>query len=187
MIGELPKTICVNGIERAIRSDFRVALSIFQALNDVELKNDEKIIVLLDSLYEDFKCIETNEYEEALKKAIEFLDGGKEYRDNTSVSKKLIDWEQDEQIIFSAVNKVASKEVRELGYLHWWSFLGYFSEIGECLFSTVINIRSKKNKGKKLEKYEVDFYKANKDLIDLKQKYTEQEKAEIDRLSALFK
>ena len=46
MIGELPKTLCINGKERAIRSDFRVALSIFQALNDVELKNGEKIAVL---------------------------------------------------------------------------------------------------------------------------------------------
>ncbi len=187
MIGELPKTLCINGKERAIRSDFRVALSIFQALNDVELKNGEKIAVLLDLLYEDIKQIKSSEYEEALKKAIEFLDGGKEYKDNTSMPKKLIDWEQDEQMIFSAVNKVAANEVRSLDYLHWWSFLGYFSETGECLLSTVLNIRSKKNRGKKLEKYETEFYSSNKDLIDLKQKYTEQEKAEMDRLSALFK
>lgn len=60
-------------------------------------------------------------------------------------------------------------------YIHWWTFLGYFNEIGEGLFSTVINIRQKKNKGKKFEKYEQDFYQNNKDLIDLKKKYAKEE------------
>lgn len=187
MIGNLPTTLCVNGIERAIRSDFRVALSIFQALNDSELRNDEKLIVLLDSIYIDFRKLKSSEYEEALKKAIEYLDGGKIYREDSTSNKKIIDWEQDEQMIFSAVNKVTTVEVRDLKYLHWWSFLGYLSEIGECLFSTVLNIRSKKNKGRKLEKYEQDFYKNNKELIDLKKKYSAEEQEEMRRLNELFK
>ena len=97
-----------------------------------------------------------------------------------------MDWEQDESIIFSAINKVAGCETREKEYIHWWTFLGYFSEIGEGLFSTVINIRQKKNKGKKLEKYEQEFYRSNKQLIDLKEKYTAEEQAEIDRLNELL-
>lgn len=187
MIGDLPKTLNVNGVERAIRSDFRVALSIFQALNDPELRSDEKLIVLLDLIYVNFNDLKNEEYEEALKKAIEYLDGGKEYLEDNHLPKKIIDWEQDEQMIFSAVNKVASNEVRNLEYLHWWSFLGYLSEIGECLFSTVLSIRSKKNRGRKLEKYEQDFYKNNKDLIDLKKKYSAEEKEEMHRLNELFK
>lgn len=187
MIGVLPKTLNVNGVERAIRSDFRVALRIFQALNDIELKPYEKVIVLLDSLYEDFCEFAFEEYETALKEAVFFLDGGKEYKETTRAAKKIIDWEQDEQIIFASINKVATKEIRELEYVHWWTFLGYFSEISEGLFSTVVNIRSKKNKGKKLEKWEQDFYKNNKDLIDLKRTYTEEEKEEMKRLNELFK
>lgn len=49
------------------------------------------------------------------------------------------------------MNKAAGFETRTVKYLHWWTFLGYFNEIGEGLFSSVIGIRQKLNKGKKLE------------------------------------
>lgn len=184
-IGELPKSLKVNNEEWAIRSDFRVALTIFQAFNDVELSQKEKTIAMLDCLYEDFRLMREYEYEEAIKQALWYLDGGDDYTDKQN-KKKIMDWEQDEQLIFSAVNKVAGKETREEEYIHWWTFLGYFSEIGEGLYSTIINIRNKKNRGKKLEKYEQEFYSNNKSLIDLKKKYTEEEQKEIERLNKLF-
>ena len=182
MIGKLPTTLTIDEKEYKIRTDYRIALTIFEALEDVELKDREKATVMLEILYEE---IPTN-IKEALAKASWFLDGGKQY-DEFNKSKKVMDWQQDESIIFSAVNKVAGYETREKEYIHWWTFLGYFSEIGEGLFSTVINIRQKKNKGKKLEKYEQEFYRNNKQLIDLKQKYTEEEQAEIGRLNAILK
>ena len=66
-IGELPKSLKVNNEDWAIRSDFRVALTIFQAFNDVELSQKEKTIAMLDCLYEDFKLMREYEYEEAIK------------------------------------------------------------------------------------------------------------------------
>lgn len=181
MIGRLPTTLCIEDREYKIRTDYRIALTIFEAFNDIELKDNEKAMVMLNLLYE----IVPDNIEEALKKASWFLDGGKQYEEFNK-TKKVMDWEQDESIIFSAVNKVAGYETREKEYMHWWTFLGYFSEIGEGLFSTVINIRQKKNKGKKLEKYEQEFYKNNKQLIDLKEKYSTEEQAEIDRLNQLL-
>ena len=71
-------------------------------------------------------------------------------------------------------------------YLHWWTFLGAYMEIGESLFSQILNVRIKKAKGKKLDDWERDFYKENKNLIDLDVKYTEEEQAERDRLNALL-
>ena len=50
-------------------------------------------------------------------------------------------------------------------------------EIGECTYSTVLSIRTKKAKGKKLESYEQDFYNANKRMVDIQPKLTEEEKA----------
>lgn len=70
--------------------------------------------------------------------------------------------------------------------LYWWSFLGYFGEIGEGLFSQVIHIRSKKSRGKKLEKWESEFLRENKELVEIKKKYTKEEQAERDRLNALL-
>lgn len=182
MIGKLPKSLKVNNVDYPIRSDFRIALLIFQALNDPDLSDRAKAYILLDALYENIE--EIDDKQEALKQAVWYLDGGKEYK--TSNKSKLIDWEQDEQMIFSGVNNVAKQEVREKEYLHWWTFLGYFSEIHEGLLSSVIGIRQKKSKGKKLEKHEQEFYNQNRDIIDLKKRYSEKELAEIERLNKLL-
>lgn len=181
MIGILPMTLVIDEKKHKIRTDYRIVLTIFEAFNDVELTDKDKMHVMLELLYEEIP----SNLEEALKQATWFLDGGKEYEEFNK-TKKVMDWGQDESIIFSAINKVAGCETREKEYIHWWTFLGYFSEIGEGLFSTVINIRQKKNKGKKLEKYEQEFYRNNKQLIDLKEKYTAEEQAEIDRLNELL-
>lgn len=188
MIGRLPTTLDVNGSSFNIRTDFRVALLIFQAFNDPDLSIHEQGRVMLECLYENPSEIPINDFEEAYKKAIWFLDGGStsSQESNQKKPKKVMDWEQDEQIIFSAVNKVAGFETRAKEYIHWWTFLGYFNEIGEGLFTTIISIRSKLNKGKKLDKVEKEFYKENKSLIDLNKKYSVEQQAEIDRINKLL-
>lgn len=187
MIGYLPRELNINGTNRAIRSDFRNALLIFQAFSDLELSDQEKTITMLECLFEDLESIPQDDIQEALEKAKTYLDGGSCSGNDSKhqQAKKVMDWEQDEQIIFSAINKVAGYETRSVEYLHWWTFLGFFNEIGEGLFTTVINIRQKKNKRKKLEKHEEEFYKDNRNLVDIKVRYTAEEQAEIDRLNKL--
>lgn len=73
------------------------------------------------------------------------------------------------------------QEIRALPYLHWWTFVGAFQEIGDCLFAQIIGIRQKLAKGKTLDKGEKDFYRSNRSLIDLKLKYTERENDLIRR------
>lgn len=189
MIGYLPVKLNINGIDRAIRSDYRVALTIMLAYSDADLTDDEKTYILLDCLYENLEDFKQEDLQESVEKAILFLDGKLEAsvdEPQPTKPKKIIDWEQDEQIIFSAINKVAGMETRSLNYLHWWTFLGYFNEIGEGLFSTVINIRQKKNSGKKLDKFEQEYYNEHKSMIDLKTRYTQEEQAEIDYLNKLL-
>lgn len=185
MIGYLPKQLNINGVDRAIWSDFRTALLIFQTCADPDMDDQEKAMCIIDCLYQDLDCIPTEDYQEANDKAVWFLEGGDNVSNKES-SKKLMDWEQDEQLIFSAVNKVAGHETRSVDYLHWWTFLGYMRETGECLFNTVLSIREKRNKGKRLEKYEQDFYRENKALIDIKVKLSPEEQAEIDYWNKLL-
>lgn len=181
MIGLLPKTLDVNGEQYDIRSDYRVALLIFQAYNDPDLSEYEKTAICIESL---FKKI-PGDWEEALEKASWFLDGGNIPK-SEKAPKKLMDWEQDESIIFPAVNKVAGYETRSVEYLHWWSFLGLFNEVGEGLYSQIMNIRSKKAKNKKLEKWEKEFYSEHKELVDLEKRYSVQEKAEMERINKIL-
>ena len=70
--------------------------------------------------------------------------------------------------------------------MHWWTFIGLFNEIGEGMFSTVVRIREKKAKHKKLEKWERTFYNENKDIIDLKRRKNKRSQAEKDALDALI-
>jgi hypothetical protein len=188
MIGQLPKKLNVNGQDLAIRSDFRVALLIFQAYSDSDLTDQEKYMVMLECLFEDLSTLSSEDIQEAANKATWFLDGGNVTSGeiNHNQDKKVMDWEQDEQLIFSAVNKIAGYETRSTEYLHWWTFLGFFNEIGEGLFTTIINIRNKRNKHKKLDKAEQEFYRNNKSLIDLKRKYTAEEKADMENLNQLL-
>ncbi len=188
MIGYLPKQLNINGVDRAIWSDFRTALLIFTACDDPELDEQEKVLCMIECLYQDPDSIPFEDYQEANDKACWFLEGGGKQTDNSyhQQAKKVMDWEHDEKILFSAINKVAGYETRSVDYLHLWTFLGYFNEIGECLFTTVVNIRSKKNKGKKLEKHEQEFYRENKALVDLKVKLSAEEQEEKERFEKLL-
>lgn len=180
MIGILPTSLTVDGKEYPINSDYRIALLIFEAYNDNELTQQEKSRVCLECLYKDIP----DDLDEALKQAVWFLDGG-DIPKSKQLPKKLMDWEQDQGIIFPAVNKVAGYETRSVEYLHWWTFLGFFNEVGEGLFSQVMNIRTKNAKGKNLEKWEKEFYREHRDLIDLKNKLTAEEQAEVDFIKSI--
>lgn len=169
MIGALPKTLEVDVKTYEIRTDFRDILLVLTAYNDPDLTDFEKMQVCLEIVY---KTIPEN-VENALKKAMWFIDGGDFSSQQHPV--RLYDWEQDESIIFSAINKVAGYETREKEYLHWWTFRGYFGEIGEGAFSSIVSIRNKLAKGKKLEKYEKDYLRENKEIVKLREKKTLQQ------------
>ena len=98
-----------------------------------------------------------------------------------------MDWDQDAPLIVPAINKVLGGEVRAMPYLHWWTFVGAYMEIGEGVFSSALAIRQKKAKHKKLEKYEQEFYRENKSLIDIQPRLSAEEQAEIDRLNEMLK
>lgn len=171
----LPTSVCVAGTDYPIRTDFRAVLDVLCAMNDPELGEREKSIVLVQIMFPDWQNIPFEHLQECCKKACEFIDCGN--RDDGKPHPKMIDWEQDAPIIVPAVNSVAHAEVRSVPYLHWWTFWGYFMEVGESLLSSVLNIRDKKAKHKKLEKWEQEFYRENKEIIDFKRKETAEEKA----------
>lgn len=78
-------------------------------------------------------------------------------------------------MIIPAVNSVAHTEVRAIPDLHWWTFFGWFMEIGDSTFSNVLHIRGQKAKGKKLDKADQEWYRQNRNLVDFKRNYTESE------------
>lgn len=183
---ELPTSLEIGGVGFPIRTDFRDILYLMQVFADPEYEEDEKGAICLRVLYENWEDIPQERQGEALEEAIRFMDGGMPESGRKQKGPRTVDWEQDGPMILPAVNKVLGQEVRAVPYLHWWTFLGAYMEIGESLFSTVLGIRQKKAKGKKLEKHEQEFYKENKGLISLRRKDTQAERERREALKKLF-
>lgn len=173
---EFPTSLNIGGADYEIRTDYRAVLDLLTALADPELTDEDEQMtaymqsqVILQIMFPDCDNIPAEHIQEALEKVSEFIDMG---ISDDRKKPKTMDWEQDAPILIPAINKVLNCEIRAQKYIHWWTFLGAYMcmEIGESLFGNVIHIRQKKAKGKKLEKWEQDFYKENKSLIDFKQK-----------------
>lgn len=169
MIYDLPTCVTIEDTSYPIRckGDYKMVLDCFSAINDEQLSQQDRLVTALIIFYDNVN----DEYDlvnlfgdnlvKAAKEMVRFLNCGHEESPGTNLPYKLVDWEQDSQLIAAAVNNVAHKEIRLEPYIHWWTFMGYYLSIGESAFSTVIGIRSKIKKGKKLESYEQEFKRDN--------------------------
>lgn len=184
MIYDLPTSVEFGGREWAINTDFRDILNVLIAFDDPELTDAEKGYVCLYNFYVDYDEIPREQMQAAYDAAIEFIDHG--HPDDKKPTKKTMDWEQDASLIFPAINHVAGYEVRSADYIHWWTFMGYFMEIKDSTYSTVLSLRQKKARGKKLEKYEQEYWRNNKGICELRTKETDEDKAEKERLKQLL-
>lgn len=167
----LPKSLEVCGTEYEIRTDYRVALDVYAALDDPELSPQDKAEALLVIMYPQFADMPVQHWQAATDAALIFLNGGSEETPQRK-SPKLVAWEQDFPYIIAPINKIIGTEVRSVEYMHWWTFLSAYYEIGECTFSQIVRIRDLLAKGKKLEKAEKEWYTRNRHLVDFKKSYT---------------
>lgn len=166
---DLPTTVTIKDREFGIRDDgdYRMVLDVFSALQDIDIPKKERMITAIVIFYDGFsldnvfeKAESSEIMEELATKMFDFISCGQTNMGNKT-NHKLIDWEQDEQLIASAVNNVANMEIRTVDYMHWWTFMGHYISVGESVLSTVVQIRSKLVEGKKLEKHEQEFRKKN--------------------------
>lgn len=167
-IWELPKEVSVNGNIYTFNADFRNIMRVFEPLNDLDLMDEEKAYCALNLFYDDLESIQNEDIEECILAMWRFLNGNKEEEPSSKKEKPLFDWKQDFNIIIAPINRIAQHDIRLDTFVHWWTFLSMFMEIGECTFNTYVGIRDKKNRGKKLEKYEEQIYRDNINAIKLK-------------------
>ncbi len=181
---ELPTSLTIGDVGFAINTDFRTVLHVLSVFNDPEYEPDEQAAVCIRVMVRDWERLPAEGYREALEALTAFIDGPGVREDRPRP--RTMDWEQDAPLLIPAINRVLGQEVRALPYLHWWTFLGAYMEIGECLFSTVVGIRQKRAKGKKLEKPEMEFLRENKAMVTLQRKLTAAEREQKDELRELF-
>ncbi len=177
MIWDLPIDVEIDGKKHAIRNkcDYRVVLDVICALNDSELTDEEKIKCALFIFYENISEIE--DFEVAIKEMFRIINCGEEQEQSQEQKPQLMDWEHDFPQIAPPVSRVLGYSVRDANrYTHWYDFIGAYQEIGgECTFSTIISIRSKRAKGKKLDKWEEEYLREHRKMVELPKKLTAEE------------
>lgn len=176
MIYELPLSVKIDGIPCEIRNkcDFRVVLDVIDALNDTELSEEERLQCALFIFYgEEIKKV-TN-YEEAINQMFIVINCGEEEQEDDK-KPRVMDWKHDFPVLAPPISRTLGYDVRTPDrYTHWWTFIGAYMEIGECTFSNIVTIRKKRMKGIKLEKWEEEFCRENKKLVDLPMKLSQEE------------
>lgn len=167
----LPKTAVIGGVEYTLNTDFRDMLEIIEVLTSDKSPIQIRWEIASRLFYD--CAIPLEHHNEAMQFLIEFMSYGESQESKSG--KKLIDWTQDATTIIGDVNKVAGFDVRSAPYIHWWTFLSYFNGIGEGQLSTLVSIRAKLQKGKRLEKWEQEYYSEHRAQVDFRSKEEEKE------------
>jgi len=148
-----PDSLEIAGVNYRINPGYRPVLQTLSAFSDKELTPEEKMDVLLYNLFLDLQKTPvssmvylTQEIKTSLaEKAHWFLKCGVNKLESAQ-QKPLIDFEQDAQHIYNAFLKKGIN----LDYedLHWWHFMGHFSELPECFLTRLIYLRGQYYRGK---------------------------------------
>ena len=182
LIDKLPTKTIIDGKEYNLKTDFRNCLKAIMAFEDEELTGSEKAVIMLQLLYEEIP----ENLDEAVKKAILFLDCGEQEEDKKVGSQKssnrLYSFSKDAKYIYSAIKQTHGIDLENVEYLHWWKFVYLFLDLNpDCFFCKIMDLRNKKRKGT-LSKEEKKAYMQLFDIVNLDQKpqFTEEEQKEID-------
>ena len=183
----LPETVHFADTDWRVHTDFRDVLEILRWLGgraDPELDAGGRWYVAMRLFYPEFAAMPQEVWPRATEFLTEFLAAG--HRAAARPGPPLMDWQQDAPLIAAGISRAAGQDVRTLPYLHWWSFLALFDAIGEGSFATVVAIRDKLRRGKRLENWELDYYRTHREAVELRAPASAAENAEKQRLLALL-
>lgn len=182
-IYDLPTSVNASGQQLHIRNDgdWRMVIDVNIALTDPELTDEEKAAAALLIFY-DCNPNEIQDVQEAVNEMMRFI-AVDDMDEGSSKKPRLVDWEEDGGLIVSGVNAVLGREIRAEKYMHWWTFIAAYMSIGDSVLATVVGIRNKIARGKKLEKHEKDFKRENPQYFTKRKREAQ---AEYDRLLELI-
>lgn len=182
----LPTSLSIGGVVLDIETDYRTIIDVLIAFNNPEYDAEEKRLYCLISIIKDFDSLPESLYNEAMEKISEFIDMG--ISSDGKPKPRTMDWEQDAPLIIPEINKQIGNgvDVRSFPSMHWWTFLGYYMGIGECTFSHIVNIRHKQATHEKLDKWEKDFVRENRSLVELNKITTVEDVEDMNALADLL-
>lgn len=129
-----------------INTDFRVGIQIFQAMTDKSLSDYEKLTISADLLYsvgygqESYPDAQT-----AQEGIVWFLTGwqtDKPVKEKEN-ERKDMDYDIDQWRIYSSFLMQYRIDLNKED-MHFWSFMGLLTNLEECSFTRVVDVRTKK-------------------------------------------
>jgi len=121
-----------------VRIDFKQALKFFMILEDDELQEQEKAILIGKCLFENEIPNDSN-----LWKFIQYYMSGGEEEESAGGGKSYFSFTQDAGKIYSAFRQIYNIDLRK-SEMHWWEFLELFKCLPKGTFlSEVIDIRAR--------------------------------------------
>ncbi len=187
LVDRLPTKVHISGEDYSADTDFRTALSIILAFEDMDLTREEKCMIMLDLFYIDHP---KEDIKGAIDMAIKFLNCGESDSDsvggNPAPPRRLYSFEKDAKYIYSAIKQSHGVDLEAVDYLHWWKFCYMFADLREdCFFHKMIYLRKQKQIGK-LSKEEAQAYAQMKDVLDLPKQYTTEELEEMEEVKRIL-
>ena len=163
---------------------FRTGIQIMQCLQDEEYEENERIYQALSLL---FYSDEMPLLEEAMQGLEWYLS---EYNhDNHKKEKSKVlafDFDVDQWRIYTAFLKQYGIDLNKAN-LHWFVFMGLLTNLEECSFTRVVDIRCRKLDAKMQQKERKAIMEAKKIYsLGAKAELTEEEKKEDDEALAVF-
>lgn len=187
LTNKLPVDVNINGVLYKINSDYRTSIIFAKIIEENELTED--IIIKILELY---YPIIPKDIEQAINYIFWFYTCGKNEEEkskskSTGKNKKIYDYEEDAQYIYSAFLSQYKIDLQDIEYLHWWKFKALFESLSEDNEIVKIMQYRAMDLSKIKDKEQKKFYKKMKDIYKLKEKINEEDKKALDEIKKLLK
>lgn len=168
-----------------IDASFRTGIQIMQCLQDEEYEENERVDQAIQMIFYGDKVPST--LEEAMQGLEWYLS---EYNhDNHKKEKSKVlafDFDVDQWRIYAAFLKQYGIDLNTV-QMHWFVFMGLLTNLEECSFTRVVDIRCKKLDAKMQQKERKAIMEAKKIYsLGAKTELTEEEKKEDDEALSVF-
>lgn len=170
LIDLLPSSVEIDNKKYEINSDFRTSIIFSQLMEENNIDQTKKVEISLRLLYPKVP----NNINEAVEKIQWFYGCGKEIKRSKikgrSVNKRILDYEEDADYIYSAFMSQYKIDLQDIEFLHWWKFQSLFNGLNNdnkiCEIMKYRSIDLSKIKDKEERK----FYRDMQELYKLDEK-----------------
>lgn len=186
LTNKLPVDVNINGVLYKINSDYRTSILFANYIQENEELTKEDIIYILNLYYP----VIPGNIEEAVNCIFWFYRCGDDKKESNSTStgnnKRIFDYEEDGQYIYSAFLSQYRIDLQEIAYLHWWKFKALFESLSEDNEIVKIMQYRAMDLSKIKDKEQKKFYKKMQKLYALKEKISESDQEALDDIRKLL-